>query len=423
SLEIISNEGKAGFYQGEIAQAIVDAVTAHGGLLTTEDLANHTSIPVKPIRAQYQGVEVFECPPNGQGLTVLMALKYLEEFERTGKIRPFSAMVPGSAEHYHPLIEALRLSFVDTRWYVCDPASRLPPALPAEETLLDQAYLTRRARLFDPHRRMTDLRHGGPGDADGAGAGGVVPASDGRPLPGCDTVYFAVVDGRGNACSFVMSIYSNFGTCIIPEIRGSCSPLTNSNSSSATVGFALHNRGCGFSLDPTSLNALGPAKRPYHTIIPGLVTTPTQAPVEGRGRTLPSADEPVVSVAGDPATMDDGELLYCFGVMGKFMQPQGHVQTLVHMLGFGHDPQTALDGPRFRLNLDEDTVSIEETPATATVVADLERLGHKVEVVRGIGRHDMGRGQIISRTHDEESQRFVLTGASEPRADGQAVGW
>ncbi len=195
----------------------------------------------------------------------------------------------------------------------------------------------------------------------------------GAPVAGSDTVYFSVVDGDGNACSFINSNYMGFGTGIVP----------------GGLGFSLQNRGHNFSLDPAHPNALAPGKRPYHTIIPALATRP-----------------------GDDA------LIASFGVMGGFMQPQGHVQVVIALTDDRLDPQAALDRPRFCI---EDgtaggTVALEDgiPPATVAALADM---GHPVTPVSGHERAIFGRGQIILR----DPATGVLCGGSDPRADGCAM--
>ena len=196
----------------------------------------------------------------------------------------------------------------------------------------------------------------------------------GFPQAGRDTVYFCVVDGDGNACSFINSNYMGFGTGIVP--RG--------------WGFSLQNRGANFSLDPAHPNHLEPGKRPYHTIIPGMATRES-----------------------------DQSLFGPFGVMGGFMQPQGHVQVLTRMLDSGLDPQSALDLPRFCIDVEKDnnSMSLEEgIPEDTRQV--LAAMRHPVEMVSGMNRALFGRGQIILR----DPVSGVLCGGSDPRANGCAMG-
>ena len=181
-----------------------------------------------------------------------------------------------------------------------------------------------------------------------------------------------MVDGEGNACSFINSLFHNFGTGLV--VPG--------------TGIALQNRGSLFSLDPSHPNYLGPSQRPYHTIIPALAT---------RG----------------------GELWLSFGVMGGFQQPQGHLQVIANMVDFDLDPQSALDAPRFRINFPlDDSVMVEEDLDEA-VVSALRRRGHEVKVLGGYDRAGFGGGQIIAR----DPETGVLSGGTEPRKDGAAAGW
>jgi len=191
----------------------------------------------------------------------------------------------------------------------------------------------------------------------------------GIPSAGSDTVYLSAVDGEGNACSFINSNYMGFGTGIVPQ----------------GWGFSVQNRGHCFSLDPAHPNALAPGKRPYHTIIPAI------------------------------ATRADGSLYACFGVMGGFMQPQGHVQVLIALIDDGLDPQAALDRPRFCLEegSPDDPVAIEQG-IPRTTMARLSRMGHSIVPTSGHDRAIFGRGQIILR----DPISGVLVGGSDPRADG-----
>ena len=224
--------------------------------------------------------------------------------------------------------------------------------------LLDQEYLAERARLFDPEKMAHTVKHGSPAHRKG------------------DTVYFAVTDKDGNGCSFINSNYEGFGTAMVPE----------------GCGFTLQNRGAGFVLDEDRPNVYAPGKRPYHTIIPAMITNP-----------------------------DDDSLHTVYGVMGRFMQPQGHVQVLLNTLVFGLSSQAALDAPRFCIDEYQepgDLVYIEEG-IDPEVVKGLQKLGHKVEVVSGMGRSVFGKGQVI-RTHWDDGQ-LVYSAGSDPRGDGAAV--
>ena len=182
-------------------------------------------------------------------------------------------------------------------------------------------------------------------------------------------MYVSVVDGQGNACSFINSVYINFGSgLVVPD-----------------TGIVLQNRAALFSLEPGHPNALTPGKRPYHTIIPALATI-------------------------------DGELYLCYGVMGGFMQPQGHLQVLTNMVDFGMEPQAALNALRFQVI--GDTTLIEEGLAPE-VIGGLQALGHRLEMMRGHARVGMGGGQVIRRN----PETGALWAGSEPRKDGCAVGF
>jgi len=341
----VAEGGADAFYRGEIAEAIAAVVQEYGGVLETGDLARHESTWVEPISTAYRGHRIWECPPNGQGLAALLALNLVRGFD-------LAAQDPLGADRYHLLIEAMRVAFADARRFVSDPAFAKTPHTELVPALLSDAYADERRRGIDPRRANPDARYG-------------------RPLPGSDTVQFACVDGDGNACSFINSNYMGFGTGLVP----------------AGFGFTLQNRGHNFSLDPDHPNVVEPGKRPYHTIIPGLVTRA------------------------------DGSLYGPFGVMGGFTQPQGHLQVVVAMLDDGLDPQAALDRPRF--NISDGTaagsVGIEEDVPEATV-AELRARGHDLHTAGGWQRIAFGRGQIIRRESDG-----VLWGGSDPRADGCAM--
>jgi len=342
TLRAVADGGSAAFYQGEIGRAIAQVAQQAGGALSESDLAEHHGEWVDPISASYRGYNVWQAPPNGQGLAVLLALNLLEGF-------PLAELDPLGPARLHLILESLRLAFADAMWYVADPEFA-PAPLPE---LLSESYAAARRARIDPSQ---------------ATLGQPV----GRLAPSSDTVYLTVVDSEGNACSFINSNYTGFGTGIVP----------------AGWGFTLQNRGLGFSLDPDHPNALAPRKRPYHTIIPGMVTR------------------------------SDGSLLASFGVMGGFMQPQGQVQVLIGLIDDDLDPQEALDRPRVCLSTGtpDSPVALEDGIPDETQ-AELKAMGHSVETVRGRARALFGRGQIILRNPESG----VLRGGSDPRADGCAL--
>ncbi|GAB4573027.1 MAG: gamma-glutamyltransferase [Anaerolineales bacterium] len=341
TFKLVAEQGAIGFYQGSVAESIVAVIKEAGGCMSAEDLASHVSTWESPISVDYRGLRVYECPPNGQGITALIALNILEGFD-------LASMDFLSSEKMHLMIEAMRLAFADAKWYVSDPAfSKIPI-----KELLSKEYAGERRRLIDLKRATVDPQHGSPVNSSG-------------------TVYLSVVDGMGNACSFINSNYMGFGTGIVPK----------------GWGFTLQNRGHNFSLDPHHPNVLAPGKRPYHTIIPAMVTR-----------------------------VADNSLYASYGVMGGFMQPQGHVQVLSALKDAGLDPQSALDLPRFCIDAESagGRVDIEEGMPIETVNA-LREMGHSLNEVSGYERAVFGRGQVILR-----GEAGVLCGGSDLRADGYA---
>ncbi|WP_374712525.1 gamma-glutamyltransferase family protein [Symbiobacterium terraclitae] len=332
TLRMIAETAGEAFYRGELAERIAAFARQHGGYISADDLAAFRPEWVEPISVHYRGYDVWELPPNGQGLVALLALNILKGFE-------FGAREDVGT--YHRQIEALKLAFADGRRFIADPAAMDV----AVSDLLSEAYAAERRQLIG--RTALDPAPGQP--------------------PRGGTVYLAAADGEGNMVSYIQSNYMGFGCgIVIPE-----------------TGIALNNRGHCFSLEPGHPNRLEPGKRPYNTIIPGFLTR-------------------------------DGQPVGPFGVMGGFMQPQGHLQVIMNTIDFALNPQAALDAPRWQW-IEGRTVELEHS--VPTHIADaLARRGHAVRWAMGSG--GFGRGQIIWRQPDG-----VLVGGTEPRTDGQIAAW
>ena len=339
TLREIGEGGAEAFYRGPLAEKTAAFVQEQGGWLTKKDMAAHTSDWDEPISTDYRGVTCWECPPNGQGIAALEALNIAEGFD-------IGAMGAQSADAYHHLIESMRLAFADAFRYVADPRVVEVPT----SQLTSKEFAATRRELVQSRQALKTVPYGQVGG-------------------GSDTVYISVVDGQGNACSFINSIFTDFGSGLV--VPG--------------TGMVLHNRASLFSLDQDHPNALAPNKRPYHTIIPGMAT-------------------------------QNGELMLCYGMMGAFMQPQGHLQLISNIVDHGMDPQQAVNALRFMVGNDQ--VIIEEGLDPA-VASDLQARGHKVGAITGSRRVSIGGAQVIQRDRDTG----VLRAGTEPRKDGAAVGW
>ncbi len=339
TLREISDGGSEAFYTGPIAGKIARFVQKMGGWLSEDDFREHKPEWVEPVSISYRGYDCWQCPPPSQGVNALMALNIAEGFDLRG-------MGFQTTSAFHHLIESMRLAFADALHHVTDPRDMTTEV----QSLISKEYAAQRRKLVSPDSAMALSPHGQP------------PAHH-------NTVYVSAVDGDGNACSLINSVFMSFGSGLV--VPG--------------TGIALHNRGASFSLDPSHANRLEPRKLPYHTLIPGMVT---------RG----------------------GELWASYGVMGAMQQAQGHLQVLTNMIDFGLEPQQALDAPRFSVRLGEG-VAIEDI-AGADIARGLASRGHPVMIMPPHGTL-FGSGQIILR----DPETSVLTGGSEPRADGFALGW
>jgi len=356
ALRLIGREGKTGFYHGPVAEAIVKEVQEHGGLLALTDLAAHSSSFPSPISTNFHGVRLHEVPPNGQGITALLALNLLNEMVASGDFTP-SAKNHNTADYLHAVIEAMRLAFADSRYYVSDSEGSGGTPASVYQNLLEPAYARDRLKqCFSKESANLSIKHGYPERSS------------------C-TVSFQVVDRWGNAVSMVNSNYCGFGTGYTPK----------------GFGFTLQNRGHNFSLQKDHPNVVAGGKRPYHTIIPAMLTSAST-----------------------------GSLLASYTNMGAFMQPQGHVQLLLNMTKAGMDPQAAIDAPRFCIQ-DGTTNGLVclEDGISPEIVDELRRRGHKVSLKTGYDRGVFGRAQIIA----QDPGTRVLVGGSDGRGDGCASGW
>ena len=226
SYDAIAKDGPAAFYEGEMAERIVAKSEELGGRMGLRDLQEHTANWVEPVSSRYRGWDVWEIPPNGQGIAALQILNMLEHFD-------IGSLEPNSAKQLHLFVEAKKLAYEDRAIYYADPEYAEIPV----DWLISKGYGKQRAALINPEKASMAVRAGDP-ELDG------------------DTIYLTAADGEGNMISFIQSLYSGFGSTICPD----------------GVGFPIQCRGRSFSLEPKHRNRLEPHKRPFHTIIPAFLT-------------------------------------------------------------------------------------------------------------------------------------------------------
>jgi gamma-glutamyltranspeptidase/glutathione hydrolase len=339
TLQEIATGGIGTFYGGALGQRIVARLKALDGFITVDDLRKNAPSWVTPISVPFRGYRVWELPPGNQGIAALEMLRILEPYD-------LKAMGHDSPAYLHHLIEAKKLAYADLDRFVGD-ADHLD--MPAERMLTDEFIAERRSHLSSSRAQER---------------------VDPGPLrTRSETVYLATADADGNMVSFINSNYDYFGSGIV--VPG--------------TGFALHNRGAGFTLAPGLPNTVAPGKRPFHTLIPGFVTQ----------------------------TVDGREQAYMsFGLMGGGVQAQGHVQFLLNHFVFGMDLQAAIDAPRFR-HYDGQRVAL-EAPVTDAVRAALAAMGHVLIEQPPIA---FGGAQAIVRLPKG------YAAGSDPRKDGMAVGY
>jgi gamma-glutamyltranspeptidase/glutathione hydrolase len=339
TLQQIAAHGRDAFYKGEIAKKILESMKHHDGVMTAQDLAEYSSEWVEPVSTTYRDWTVYELPPNGQGLAALEMLNIMEKFPLGQK-----SWEAGSTNALHTMIEAKKLAYADLAKYIGDPRQQKLPV----STLLSKEWAAERAKLIDPAHANCDV-------------------SAGELRGGKDTTYLSVVDREGNMVSLIQSNYDAFGSGIV----------------AAGSGFALHNRGALFTLDPKSPNALAGRKRPLHTII--------------------------------PAFAQKGDTRLAFGIMGGWNQSQAHAQFVANIADFKMNIQAALEAPRFSKHTFSGCDVSMENRFSGNVRNELSGKGHKIDL-RGAFSSVMGGGQAVLR----DFATGVNYGASDPRKDGQA---
>ncbi len=333
TLREIAMHGSDAFYQGAIAKDIADTVQSLGGFLTEEDLSGVSADWVELISTDYQGHTLHEIPPNGQGLTAIMLVKLLAKLK--------SGEGVDTVERAHLEMELGRISYAARDAYISD-ESHMDYSVDA---LLSDDHIDKLAKLYNPQKHNPDIALPDPA--------------------GSDTIYLSIVDRDGMAVSFINSVYKWFGSGIMTP----------------KSGIILQNRGLGFNFMPGHANAIGPGKRPFHTIIPAMVTK-------------------------------NGKVTHSFGVMGGSYQAMGHAHVLSNMLDYGMDPQAALDGPR--IFWDVKGALMLEAGISTSVQAQLEAKGHVC--VQGAVH---GGGQVVQIDYENG----VLVAGSDPRKDGMAAGY
>ena len=339
--EAIARGGRDAFYRGDIARKIVAFSESNGGYFTMRDFEDHDSVWVDPVGTTYRGYDIWEIPPNSSGILALMILNLLEDYD-------VASLGHNSAEALHLFTEAKKLVWADRNTYVADADANVLPTA----SLISKSYASSRRTLIDRTRAATAV-------------------TPGKPFEYSDTVYLTVVDKDRNAISLIESIFGSFGSKVVP----------------GDLGFALQNRGSGFSLEEGHLNSLEPHKRSLHTNMPGFITK-------------------------------DGKPFMPFGVMGGPMQPQGHWQVLSNIIDFGMNLQEAGDAARVRHSPSRypgGTLAV-EPGVSDDVVEELRRLGHHVERQGGGG---MGGYQAIMIN----PETGMLHGGTDPRKDGQVAGY
>lgn len=334
TLRQIASRGIKAFYHGDIASEMAEVIKAKGGLLSEKDIGSVEADWVNPISTNYSGYEVFEIPPNGQGMVTLIMMNLME-------LLNVSSLAHDSAERYHYEIEIGRVAYAVRDTMLADPKHMTMSV----EELTSMEFAKTIYHQIKPLKRNDKI---------------LLP-----DLPSSDTVYLTVADKDGQMVSLIYSIYTDFGSWIVTP----------------NSGIVLQSRGACFNTIVGHPNAIGPSKRPLHTIIPAFA-------------------------------MKDGKPSMSFGVMGGAYQPMGQAHVFSNMVDHGFDPQAALDHPR--IFWAKDGVLEAESGISRSVVAGLQARGHEIRQ----SNTPIGGGQII-----QVCDKGYYCAGSDPRKDGLAIGY
>ncbi|XP_040067563.2 glutathione hydrolase-like YwrD proenzyme isoform X1 [Ixodes scapularis] len=368
-LKVLAQEGPAAFYEGPVAQAVVDAVSAVGGVLSLEDLKNHfqsSENPVVPtISTTYHGVRVHTMGPPSQGAILLEALNILEGYN-------LKSYDQTSGEYFHLLIEALRLAIADGLSCVSSPDQNSRKSL---DRMTCKRHAEERRTLIDKTRAIHK-----------------VVAADIQVPPQSHTTFLTTVDEHGNACSFINSNFHRFGCTIVQE-----------------YGFAVHSRASSFVGVEGHPNCVGPLKKPYHTLMPVMITETHSC-----------------------------DWVANIGSLGGYAQPHAILQVLLGMMELGLNPQEAVERPRFMIgdgpSVHPDSAIDLEDGLSPEVIQGLEERGHRLGcTLRGARRRNMGSAHVITRgswwrrvrgpaSYAEGRDVFLWFG-SDPRGDAAAMAY
>ncbi|HVB73628.1 MAG TPA: gamma-glutamyltransferase [Ktedonobacteraceae bacterium] len=362
---LLAKEGRDAFYNGPLGQSITDYIQSIGGVLSMEDMQQHHSDWVEPISTGYRGYDVYEFPPNTQGITALEMLNIIEGYD-------LKSLGYASAEYLHILLEAKKLAFADRDQYVSDPAFVDVPV----ERLLSKSYAEEQRKRINPRKASASIASGLEKEGD--------------------TMYLCVADNEGNVVSLIQSLYMGFGSGVV----------------GGDTGVLLHNRGSYFSLDARHVNYLQPGKRTMHTLTPAMVLRDGQ-PYMALG-TMGGDAQPQIHVQLLTAMLDFG------------MNPQQAITAPRWRSGRMriYPPSRPNDHISGQRGIDEltdrdiaEVVMLEKRFGNGAPLL-LEMLGHRIQFEESWG-DGMGHAQAI-RVHQAPR---LFEGAADPRCDGLALGW